>query len=143
VLLSGERTSFFLLLITICLLIILIKNLRKALLYGLLFFVFLNLIFSFFIKNPFDRMFKYTFSQVVTQKIFLKQNEKFNNAEINEKNNLESHNTKLSNLEVNNKSYLLSNYYIFIQSLTYLWMNISSKLTFTNSNLSMDNYLNF
>ena len=89
-LLSGERTSFFLLLITICLLIILIKNLRKALLYGLLFFVFLNLIFSFSIKNPFDRMFKYTFSQVVSQK-----------------------NTKLSNLELNNKSYLLSNYYIF------------------------------
>jgi O-antigen ligase len=95
VLLSGERTSFFLLLLTICLLIILIKNLRKALLYGLLFFVFLNLIFSFSIKNPFDRMFKYTFSQIVSQKIFLKQNEKFNNAEIN------------------NKSSLLPNYYIF------------------------------
>lgn len=110
VLLSGERTSFFLLLLTICLLIILIKNLRKALLYGLLFFVFLNLIFSFSVKNPFDRMFKYTFSQIVSQKVFLNQNEKFNNAETN---NLESHNTKLSNLELNKKSSLLPNYYIF------------------------------
>lgn len=114
VLLSGERTSFFLLLLTICLLIILIKNLRKALLYGLLFFVFLNLIFSFSVKNPFDRMFKYTFSQIVSQKVFLKQNENLNNAEINKKiNNLESRNTKLSNLELNNKSSLLPNYYIF------------------------------
>ena len=109
VLLSGERTSFFLLLLTICLLIILIKNLRKALVYGLLFFVFLNLIFSFSVKNPFDRMFKYTFSQIVSQKVFLKQNENLNNAEIN---NLESRNTKLSNLELNNKS-SLPNYYIF------------------------------
>ena len=114
VLLSGERTSFFLLLLAICLLIILIKNLRKALLYGLLFFVFLNLIFSFSSKNPFDRMFKYTFSQIVSQKIFLKQNEKFNNVETNKKiNNLKSQNRKLSNLELNYKPYLLPNYYIF------------------------------
>ena len=80
----------------------------------LLFFVFLNLIFIFSGKNPFDRMFKYTFDQIVSQKIFLKKNEKFNNVEINKKiDNLESHNRKLGNLELTNKPNLLPNYYIF------------------------------
>jgi len=69
VLISGERTSFFLLLLTIFLLIILIKDFRKILLCSLIFFLFINLIFSFSKKNPYDRMFKYTFSQMISQKM--------------------------------------------------------------------------
>jgi O-antigen ligase len=69
VLISGERTSFFLLLLTIFLLIILIKDFRKILLCSLIFFLFINLIFSFSKKNPYDRMFKHTFSQMISQKM--------------------------------------------------------------------------
>jgi len=95
VLISGERTSFFLLLLTIFLLIILIKDLRKILLYALLFFLFINLIFSFSNKNPYDRMFKYTFSQMISQKVDLQVNE------------------NLSKLELNKKINSFSNHYIF------------------------------
>ena len=69
VLISGERTSFFLLLLTILLLIILVKDFRKILLCGLIFFLFINLIFSFSNKNPYDRMLKQTFSQMISQKV--------------------------------------------------------------------------
>ncbi len=76
VLISGERTSFFLLLVTIFLLIILIKDFRKILLFSLIFFLFINLIFSFSNKNPYDRILKYTFSQMNLQKVEL--NKKIN-----------------------------------------------------------------
>jgi O-antigen ligase len=89
-LISGERTSFFLLLLTIFLLIVLIKDFRKILLYGLIFFLFINLIFSFSNKNPFDRMFKYTFSQIVLKKVPLKENEKLRNLELSKDFNLSS-----------------------------------------------------
>jgi hypothetical protein len=92
VLISGERTSFFLLLLTIFLLIILIKDLRKILLYALLFFLLLNLIFSFSNKNPYDRMFKYTFSQMISQKVDLQVNENLSNLELNKKINSFSNN---------------------------------------------------
>ena len=104
VLISGERTSFFLLLLTIFLLIVLLKDFRKILLYSLIFFLFINLIFSFSNKNPFDRMFKYTFNQIVSKQAPLKVNEKSSNLDLNEKS---------SNLELNGKSNLLSDYYIF------------------------------
>jgi O-antigen ligase len=90
ILISGERTSFFLLLLTIFLLIVLIKDFRKILLYGLIFFLFINLIFSFSNKNPFDRMFKYTFSQIVLKKVPLKENEKLRNLELSKEFNLSS-----------------------------------------------------
>jgi len=92
VLISGERTSFFLLLLTIFLLIILIKDLRKILLYALLFFLLLNLVFSFSNKNPYDRMFKYTFSQMISQKVDLQVNENLSNLELNKKINSFSNN---------------------------------------------------
>jgi hypothetical protein len=85
VLISGERTSFFLLLLTIFLLIILIKDFRKILLFSLIFFLFINLIFSFSNKNPYDRMLKYTFSQMNLQKVDLKVNENLRNLELNKK----------------------------------------------------------
>ena len=90
VLISGERTSFFLLLLTIFLLIVLLKDFRKILLYSLIFFLFINLIFSFSNKNPFDRMFKYTFSQIVLKKVPLKENEKSRNLELSKEFNLSS-----------------------------------------------------
>jgi hypothetical protein len=95
VLISGERTSFFLLLLTIFLIIILIKDFRKILLFSLIFFLFINLTFSFSNKNPYDRMLKYTFSQMNLQKVDLKVNE------------------NLSNLELNKKINSFSNHYIF------------------------------
>ena len=71
VLISGERTSFFLLFLTIFLLIILIEDFRKILFYSLIFFLFINLIFNFIFSNkkPFERMLKYTFSQIMPQKV--------------------------------------------------------------------------
>ena len=95
VLISGERTSFFLLLLTIFLIIILIKDFRKILLFSLIFFLFINLTFSFSNKNPYDRMLKYTFGQMNLQKVDLKVNE------------------NLSNLELNKKINSFSNHYIF------------------------------
>jgi hypothetical protein len=85
ILISGERTSFFLLLLTIFLLIIIIKDFKKILLCSLIFFLFINLIFSFSNKNPYDRMLKYTFSQIISQKVDLKVNENLNNLESNKK----------------------------------------------------------
>lgn len=95
VLISGERTSFFLLLLIIFLLILLINDFRKVLFYGLIFFLFINLIFSFSNKNPLDRMFKHTFSQIVSKKVSSNVNQ------------------KEDNLELNKKFGFLSNYYIF------------------------------
>jgi O-antigen ligase len=103
VLLSGERTSFFLLLLTISLLIILIKDFRKILLCGLIFFLLINLIFSFSNKNPYDRMLKHTFSQMMTQKVDLKVDLELD-LKVNE---------NLSNLELNKKNNPFSKYYIF------------------------------
>ena len=92
ILISGERTSFFLLLLTIFLIIILIKDFRKILLFSLIFFLFINLIFSFSNKNPYDRMLKYTFSQMNLQKVDLKVNENLSNLELNKKiNSFSSH----------------------------------------------------
>lgn len=95
VLISGERTSFFLLLLIIFLLILLINDFRKVLFYGLIFFLFINLIFSFSNKNPLDRMFKHTFSQIVSKKVSSNVNQ------------------KEDNLELNKKFGFLSNYYVF------------------------------
>ena len=106
VLISGERTSFFLLFLTIFLLIILIKNFRKILLFSLIFFLFINLIFSFSNKNPYDRMLKYTFSQMNLQKVDLKVNKNLSNVDLKV-------NENLSNLELNKKINSFSNYYIF------------------------------
>ena len=78
VLISGERTSFFLLLLIIFLLILLINDFRKVLFYGLIFFLFINLILSFSNKNPLDRMFKYTVSQIVSKKVSSNVNEALN-----------------------------------------------------------------
>jgi len=97
VLISGERTSFFLLILTIFLLIILIRDLRKILYYSLIFFLLINLIFSFSNKKPFDRMFKHTLIQIVSEK----KSEKLDQ------------NLNISRLEVNQKSNFLNNFYIF------------------------------
>jgi O-antigen ligase len=63
VLISGERTSFFLLLVMIFLLLILNKTLRKTLLFSLVIFIFMSFFASFYQKNPFDRMFKETLNK--------------------------------------------------------------------------------
>lgn len=104
ILISGERTSFFLLLLTIFLLIILIKNLRKILLYSLIFFLFINILFSYSNKNPFDRMFKYTFNQIVSQKI----DKNLDNSNLSNLNN-----SNHSNLDLKKKTSFFFNYYIF------------------------------
>jgi O-antigen ligase len=103
VLISGERTSFFLLLLTILLLIILVKDFRKILLCGLIFFLFINLIFSFSNKNPYDRMLKQTFSQMISQKVDSKVDLELD-SKLKE---------NLDNLELNNKINSFSNNYVF------------------------------
>jgi O-antigen ligase len=103
VLISGERTSFFLLLLTILLLIILVKDFRKILLCGLIFFLFINLIFSFSNKNPYDRMLKQTFSQMISQKVDSKVDLELD-SKLKE---------NLGNLELNNKINSFSNNYVF------------------------------
>lgn len=103
VLISGERTSFFLLLLTFFLLIILINDFRKILFYSLIFFLFINLIFSFSNKNPYDRMFKYTFKQMISQKVDSKVDLKVDSK-------LEEN---LNNLELNKKINSFSNNYVF------------------------------
>jgi O-antigen ligase len=103
VLISGERTSFFLLFLTILLLIILVKNFRKILLCGLIFFLFINLIFSFSNKNPYDRMLKQTFSQMISQKVDSKVDLELD-SKLKE---------NLGNLELNNKINSFSNNYVF------------------------------
>lgn len=104
VLISGERTSVFLLLLMIILLIILIKDLRKILIYSFIFFLIINLIFSLSNKNPFDRIYKYTSSQIVLQKAD-------NNPDNLNINNLDNLNIK--NLDINKKKNFFSNFYIF------------------------------
>lgn len=68
VLISGERTSFFLIFLTIFLLFALIKELRKILFYSLFFFLLLILTTSFFHKSPFTRMFISTLHQTTVAK---------------------------------------------------------------------------
>jgi O-antigen ligase len=111
VLISGERTSFFLLLLTIFLLIILIKDFRKILLCSLIFFLFINLIFSFSKKNPYDRMFKYTFSQMISQKVDSKVDTKVDSkVDLKLDSKLKEN---FSNLELNKKINSFSNNYVF------------------------------
>jgi hypothetical protein len=103
VLISGERTSFFLLFLTIFLLIILIKDFRAILLCSLIFFLFINLIFIFSKKNPYDRMFKYTFSQMISQKVDSKVDSKLDS----------KLKQNFSNLELNKKINSFPNNYVF------------------------------
>ena len=63
VLISGERTSIFLLLLTIFLLIILIKNIRKTLFYSLIFFTIIVFVSTFSQKNPLKRIYNVTLNQ--------------------------------------------------------------------------------
>jgi O-antigen ligase len=64
ILISGERTAFFLLNLMIFLLLILIKDLRKILLCSLLIFLSLSFIASFYSKNPYQRLIGQTFNQI-------------------------------------------------------------------------------
>tara|TARA_B110000503_G_scaffold96428_1_gene145014 strand:+ start:258 stop:1538 length:1281 start_codon:yes stop_codon:yes gene_type:complete len=86
VLISGERTSFFLLFLTIFLLLVLIKKLRKILLYSLSFFLLLILITSYFHKSPFDRMFISTWNQIFEPKNNISITEPKNKTYISESN---------------------------------------------------------
>ena len=64
ILISGERTAFFLLNLMIFLLLILIKDLRKILFCSLIIFLTLSFIVSFHSKNPYQKMFVQTFYQM-------------------------------------------------------------------------------
>ena len=64
ILISGERTAFFLLNLMIFLLLILIKDLRKILFCSLIIFLTLSFIVSFHSKNPYQKMFVQTFNQM-------------------------------------------------------------------------------
>ena len=63
VLISGERTSIFLLLLTIFLLLILIKNIRKTLFCSLVFFIIIVFVSTYSHKNPLKRIYNVTLNQ--------------------------------------------------------------------------------
>lgn len=63
VLISGERTSIFLLLLTIFLFLFLIKNIRKTMFCSLAFFIIIVFISTFSHKNPLKRVYNVTLNQ--------------------------------------------------------------------------------
>ena len=82
--LSGGRTSFFLLIITILGLLIIIKDLRKILLYSIIILVFFISITSYFKlgkANTFNRLFVKTYNQITTTEINKKKTEISENIE--------------------------------------------------------------
>ncbi len=75
---SGGRTSFFLFAITIIGLIIVIKNLRKILLYSIIILIFFSSITSYFElgkANTFKRLFLQTYDQITKIEIDNKKTE--------------------------------------------------------------------
>ena len=82
--LSGGRTSFFLLIITILGLLIIIKDLRKILLYSviiLMFFISITSYFKLGEANTFNRIFVKTYNQITTTEINKKKTEISENIE--------------------------------------------------------------
>tara|TARA_B100000900_G_C20595842_1_gene723361 strand:- start:1137 stop:2405 length:1269 start_codon:yes stop_codon:yes gene_type:complete len=82
--LSGERTSFFLWVVTIVGLITIIKDLRKILLYSitiLIFFIFITSYFKLGNANTFNRLFIKTYNQITKIEI---NNKKTNTSSKNE-----------------------------------------------------------
>ena len=76
--LSGGRTSFFLWIITVLGLLIIIKDLRKILLYSIIILVFFISITSYFKlgkANTFNRLFVKTYNQITTIEINKKKME--------------------------------------------------------------------
>ena len=79
---SGERTSFFLWFVIIFGLFIVIKDLRKILLYSitiLIFFIFITANFDIGNANTFNRLFVKTYNQITTMDIIKKSDTRMKN----------------------------------------------------------------